>query len=551
MKISRTIRVVMILGFIGHSSIFCVPILEDNVVTLFDAAERGDTNKIKEFIDAGTDVNTKPLFGGKTPLHLAIDNGHYDAIRSLIGYNATIPQIDISDRNLPIAEYLISKGANFRTMTWQKFDLKHANSKLGGPKLKIPEDVIGSISLSVLIFYLYISSGLSEIAHEITPVINLGVIFGGLMLPFVGISALRGEGYYGTSLHNGCYMGNVGVVRMLLGKGVNPNVGYRHASTLIRSVHFDPTPLGLTAMIGNTIDSAGNGDSIWADIIKSIVSRVVRRLDGSDIEIVRLLLKNGARKDLAYTHSQLKCWNINKIKKLYPYKIATIFENYSLSAMLLFGEERTKEIAELRNLITTQTPTNKRVLLQRAVQLNSLELVKQLLKEPIEFNEKSSRVKSPLHWAATMGYTNLVDPLIKAHKASLYISDRYGRMPLHNATSECIPLLIKAGSKINARDWRGWTPLHWAVHWADVDRVRELLKAGADPKIKNKKGQMPIWFIARDYKTFVPGAFTKPIVDLLKNPALAIGPVASSSTSTLGLGTSISSVTSTSQSRSE
>ncbi len=159
--------------------------------------------------------------------------------------------------------------------------------------------------------------------------------------------------------------------------------------------------------------------------------------------------------------------------------------------------------------------------------INNVVLVSALLKHGADINATYMK-KTSLYWVSSLGFPSIVKFLLK-HKAKFDLRDTWKLTPLHCAVAECIPLLIKAGAKVNVQDKNGWTPLHWAVHWADVDRVRELLKAGADPKIKNKKGQMPIWFIARDYKTFEPGLFTKPIVDLLKNPALAMQdePVAS------------------------
>ncbi len=157
---------------------------------------------------------------------------------------------------------------------------------------------------------------------------------------------------------------------------------------------------------------------------------------------------------------------------------------------------------------------------------------RRFLKNVLNPNSQGEFIRIDLHRSAHLGTEEAVLSLLSNKRIKVNRTDGLGKTPLHHAAANCIPLLIKAGAKVNIQDRYGWTPLHWATHWADVDRVRELLKAGADPKIKNKKGQMPIWFISRDYKTFEPGAFTKPIVDLLNNPALAMQEQVVATTST-------------------
>ena len=54
-----------------------------------------------------------------------------------------------------------------------------------------------------------------------------------------------------------------------------------------------------------------------------------------------------------------------------------------------------------------------------------------------------------------------------------------------------IRLLLKAGSKIDAQDKNGATPLHRAVRTRCTSAVKCLLDAGADPAIRNKPGSTP------------------------------------------------------------
>jgi serine/threonine-protein kinase TNNI3K len=74
-----------------------------------------------------------------------------------------------------------------------------------------------------------------------------------------------------------------------------------------------------------------------------------------------------------------------------------------------------------------------------------------------------------------------------------------GRTNLHKAAfdgnAERVKELLKKGADPNARDKYGWTPLHKAASRCSVDVVKLLLERKpkrADPNIKNKYGTTPL-----------------------------------------------------------
>ena len=87
-------------------------------------------------------------------------------------------------------------------------------------------------------------------------------------------------------------------------------------------------------------------------------------------------------------------------------------------------------------------------------------------------------------------------------------TDKNGVTPLHRAvrfrSPSAVRLLIKKGADVNCQDKKTWsTPLHRAVTSTGApatkgkaDEIEEivqlLLSGGADPKIKNRMGKMPI-----------------------------------------------------------
>jgi ankyrin repeat protein len=69
------------------------------------------------------------------------------------------------------------------------------------------------------------------------------------------------------------------------------------------------------------------------------------------------------------------------------------------------------------------------------------------------------------------------------------IKDRDGNTPLHDAAlmgdSTAVLFLIDKNAKVNATNNNGETPLVLAVHRKDIALVRQLVEAGADPRIQD------------------------------------------------------------------
>ena len=108
-----------------------------------------------------------------------------------------------------------------------------------------------------------------------------------------------------------------------------------------------------------------------------------------------------------------------------------------------------------------------------------------------------------LHLAVFEGDVNVVRALLEAG-ADPNIEDERGTMPLYLAElgSELFIVLLEGGADPNIKYESGATPLHLAVFEGDVNVVRALLEAGADPNVQDQGGAVPLHLAALGSKVF-------------------------------------------------
>ena len=106
----------------------------------------------------------------------------------------------------------------------------------------------------------------------------------------------------------------------------------------------------------------------------------------------------------------------------------------------------------------------------------------------------AAKSNTPLAAAVTFGYPDVVRTLLSAG-ADASGTESTGINLLHWAViagrPDVIPDLVTAGVPVNAVDEFGFTPLMYAatIDFGDSKAIQALLKAGADPKIRNGEGR--------------------------------------------------------------
>ena len=88
--------------------------------------------------------------------------------------------------------------------------------------------------------------------------------------------------------------------------------------------------------------------------------------------------------------------------------------------------------------------------------------------------------------------------LIKKHADILKVTENSWWNYLHLALNvpsmtppETVQFYVDNGVDVNAQDGSGATPLHYAVHGNNIEAVKILLKAGADPNIQDRRNMTP------------------------------------------------------------
>ena len=104
-------------------------------------------------------------------------------------------------------------------------------------------------------------------------------------------------------------------------------------------------------------------------------------------------------------------------------------------------------------------------------------------------------VQTALHFTASKNHLDIARKLI-ANKATTRKKDKRQQLPLHRAAAvgsvPMIKLFLENQSPVNATDVDGWTALHHAISEGHGDAAIELMKAGADPKKKDRDDQLPM-----------------------------------------------------------
>lgn len=137
----------------------------------------------------------------------------------------------------------------------------------------------------------------------------------------------------------------------------------------------------------------------------------------------------------------------------------------------------------------------------------------------VDLNGISAEGETALHLAASRGSTGKAEFLL-SKGAEVNARDRKGYTPLHKAVRyhsfnadgeetrglrEMAELLLEHGADVNVKDREGSTVLHWAAEMGWVDWVEFLLGNSADIEAKDRHGRTPLYRAATYEAAFFGG----------------------------------------------
>ena len=109
-----------------------------------------------------------------------------------------------------------------------------------------------------------------------------------------------------------------------------------------------------------------------------------------------------------------------------------------------------------------------------------------LLEAGAGVNARDKNGETALMWASRQGDVDRVKLLIKSGADVNAIDDAFGHTALMKAnTAEVAQLLINAGAEINLCAKYGWTALEQSVDYGQYEKIKILLAAGADVNARN------------------------------------------------------------------
>ena len=252
----------------------------------------------------------------------------------------------------------------------------------------------------------------------------------------------------------------------------------------------------------SVVSLAGTFDSAQA-IIDSLNIMITPERYQEDLKDYDLETRLKIISDQGQALSSLQ--NTYSLKKLVAMSPNQILKTASLMRKLNSGYMTTKEAQDLLNQgadIHVQSMIG-RTIMHFAATNGYNEIVEMVLKQsPESISIQDADGRTPLHLAAIEGRNEIVEMILKQSPESISIQDKNGHTPLHFAATkghnEIMEMILKQSPEsISIQNKSGDTPLHLAADRGHNEIVEMILKQWPESiRIQNKNGDTPLHFAA-------------------------------------------------------
>jgi uncharacterized protein len=448
---------------------------------------------------------------GKTPLMLAADAGYFDLAQVLVANGAVINAVeDPSLGKIPdFLKNMASSIAKIAENSERKTALLYATEKGHAEIVKLLLDAGADVGITGKDDRTALQIAIQEGYTEIIELLERG----GARSP---IEATQSSP---EALLGAAKKGNLDVLRSALQAGINPNTSEleknrnpRHKTALMFAAergHLEAVQMLVKAgaevnlsdrpgkKLGKTpLMYAARADK--ADIVRFLLeagaivdaqnkrgeTALLYAVEESSVAAVRILLEFGA-------DPHKKNWDST------PFESATYAGEEIAKLMMAADRQKGKALSH---------PAQEEML-RSATFSENIDLVRSLIESGVSVNAIDASGWTALMYAAAKGNLELVEVLLEAG-ADVNPANNSGKTPLTEAAywghDKVVERLIVAGADVNAiGSDDDWTPLMKCLAFNKPDVAQVLLKAGADPNIRNSDGKTALTLAVEDKKNAI------------------------------------------------
>ena len=433
-----------------------------------EAALHGDMNQLRSYVEHGGNLEEPGdknwvsgiyFYGGKRPLHMAVEGNRPEAVRYLIGQGAdkesrtsageTPLLISAKTGNMVMFDLLLSLGA-------QRF----ATDAKGNTALLVALEGLASDPVAAV-----------EVSRALIT---------------RGADVNAANRWKETPLHRAAKYNLEAVARLLVEKGADVNAHNRHGET--------PLFLSLKPAYG-TQNSPTKSETFEFLVtfkqdfhIQNDKGRTLLHRTCSP-DYVRTLLAKGVPLDLqdsegdtppffALSHCPAETVALYLEKGFDLSATTAKGQTVVQTALSSFYRDEVVPFVIKKGASVTQQDAEGRSAIHRAAS-HSPQMLDLIIANGGDINARTKTEATPLHVAASVKVSTILRTFTPKNERDLN-------------TRAYAHLLGKQGIDLNPKDIKGCTPLHRAVNSGSLDKIRLLLERGADVNARENRGHTPM-----------------------------------------------------------